>query len=112
MGMHQKVHAPQGRGDRWSGGSPRRRTRTPTTGASSHNYKADQRGLINWLSPTTRAFARPRTNVISAKFGVDNGGAIPPNYLDENVLDSMIRDNLIRAANTSASDTYLKGGAS
>lgn len=70
-------------------------------------YKAGQRALINGSGYNEGT--RPSEHVISDKFGINNGGAIPPNYLDEDLLDSLVRENLLRAANTSASDPYLKG---
>jgi len=70
-------------------------------------YKQGQRALVNG-TPYNEGI-RPSEHVISDKFGVNNGGAIPPNFLDEEVLESLLRDNLIRAANTAANDPYSVG---
>ena len=72
-------------------------------------YKANQQALIN--GTPYNAGLRPSEHLISDKFGTDNGGAIPPNFLDDDVLGSLIgvQENLIRAANTSSTDRYLKG---
>lgn len=86
-------------------------SKTPSPNADNRRvltqYKASQRALVNGVAYNQGV--RPSEHVISDKFGVNNGGAIPPNFLDESILDSLVRENLIRAANTSASDPYLRG---
>lgn len=90
-------------------------------------YKPDQKKLI--ASGKYNRGRRPSEHVISDQFGNDNGGAIPPNFLDEAILASLVSENvaqsstvnstnregeaeltnLIRAANTASKDRYLQG---
>lgn len=78
-------------------------------------YKADHKKLI--ASNKYNRGARPSEHQISDKFGKDNGGAIPPNFLDQSTLEGMDQieaseidavDNLLRASNTSSTDLYIK----
>lgn len=73
-------------------------------------YKADHKKLI--ASNKYNRGARPSEHHISDKFGNDNGGAIPPNFLDQSTLEGMgeieAADNLLRASNTSSTDLYIK----
>lgn len=77
-------------------------------------YKADHKKLI--ATKRYNRGIRPSEHSISDKFGNDNGGAIPPNFLDQGILDGMdgteedaVReaDNLLRASNTSSTDPYI-----
>ena len=65
---------------------------------------------------------RPSEHAISDQFGNDNGGAIPPNILDDNASDYIIGEtvdlnlaetgetpvNVIAASNTSSNDRYQR----
>jgi site-specific DNA-methyltransferase (cytosine-N4-specific) len=62
-------------------------------------YKPSQKALVDGGKYNTGR--RPSEHVISDKFGIDNGGAIPSNMVTV--------DNLISASNTASSDPYLKG---
>lgn len=48
---------------------------------------------------------RPSGHNVSTKWGIDNGGAIPPNLLNYNT--SELLDNLLEIANTKSADPYL-----
>lgn len=79
-------------------------SKTPGPKASNRRvltpYKPSQRALVEGAKYNQGR--RPSEHVISDKFGVDNGGAIPPNML-------MLEGNLISASNTASSDPYLVG---
>lgn len=55
---------------------------------------------------------RPSEHDISDKFGANNGGAIPPNLLDDGVSDREIGGpvpvNVVAASNTSSNDRYQR----
>ena len=93
-------------------------------------YKSSHKELIATGKYNTGR--RPSEHVISKKFAINNGGAIPPNFIDESILHSLLPnppaetpklgfgvgeeiyegdapENLIRGANTASSDPYLKG---
>lgn len=59
-----------------------------------------------------KAKLRPSEHQISTKFGVDNGGAIPPNIIEdsesEGTLGCAVPVNVIAASNTSSNDSYLQ----
>ncbi|KYP80107.1 DNA-methyltransferase [Ferroacidibacillus organovorans] len=50
---------------------------------------------------------RPSGHNVSKKWGIDNGGAIPPNLLNYHDVDLSLVDNLLEIANTRSSDRYL-----
>lgn len=100
----------------------------------SENPKANNRRVLKPYSASQRTLMkngykprlRPSEHNISDKFGVDNGGAIPPNLLDardgetDDIGDAVPLEisreacfdgdiaavNLIAASNTSSNDTY------
>jgi site-specific DNA-methyltransferase (cytosine-N4-specific) len=59
-----------------------------------------------------KAKLRPSEHQISTKFGVDNGGAIPPNIIEDadslHELGASVPVNVIAASNTSSNDVYLQ----
>jgi site-specific DNA-methyltransferase (cytosine-N4-specific) len=103
----------------------------------SENPKANNRRVLKPYSESQKVLMkngykpklRPSEHNISHKFGVDNGGAIPPNLIGprngsvegyeigepvplivapewENEADAITAVNLIAASNTSSNDTY------
>lgn len=55
-----------------------------------------------------KAKLRPSEHAISKKFGNDNGGAIPPNMIEDSDLEDEVGApvNVIAASNTSSNDRY------
>lgn len=70
-------------------------------------YSAAQKSL---MKNGYKAKLRPSEHQISTKFGTDNGGAIPPNIIEdadsEGVLGAAVPVNVIAASNTSSNDVY------
>ena len=86
----------------------------------SANPKANNRRVLKPYSDAQqglmrngyKAKLRPSEHQISSKFGVDNGGAIPPNIIKDETVVAEIGDPLpvstIAASNTSSNDLYLR----
>jgi DNA modification methylase len=99
----------------------------------SENPKASNRRVLKPYSASQKVLmrdgykpgVRPSEHQISDKFGVDNGGAIPPNIIEAgegnttgepifvarivDPLDAQVPVNVIAASNTSSNDVYQKG---
>ncbi len=84
----------------------------------STNPKANNRRVLKPYSESQqelmrngyKAKLRPSEHQISTKFDIDNGGAIPPNIIKDELLPSDIGApvNVIAASNTSSNDIYLR----
>lgn len=72
-------------------------------------YKPSQMALISGASYNSGK--RPSEHIISGTFGRNNGGAIPPNFIEAASDAPSVEPpaNLIRAANTASNDRYLRG---
>lgn len=79
--------------------------------------KADNRRvLVPYKSSMRKLFEkgyndgpRPSGHNVSKKWATDNGGAIPPNFLNyHNLIDTLSCDNLLEIPNTRSRDRYLE----
>jgi DNA modification methylase len=86
----------------------------------SEHPKANNRRVLRPYSDSQKvlmkngykAKLRPSEHQISTKFGIDNGGAIPPNIIEdsdnETGMGEPVSVNVIAASNTSSNDSYQK----
>jgi DNA modification methylase len=81
------------------------------------NPKANNRGVLKPYSSSQqilmrdgyKAKLRPSEHQISTKFDIDNGGAIPPNIIQEDNADRIGEAvNVVAASNTSSNDIYQR----
>jgi DNA modification methylase len=85
----------------------------------TENPKASNRRVLKPYSESQKSLMkngykpmlRPSEHQISDRFGADNGGAIPPNIVEDeefpDIIGAFVPVNVLSASNTSSNDHYL-----